>query len=100
MIAKFKYSLLFERKINTSFDLIINVYAPLAQRAERVSDDKDYNLADVMIELYDEMEELTKNEGSDMVIHNYAVFNVDKQVRHANANIISSSKEFMKKLVF
>lgn len=84
----FKSSILFERKLNTSMNYIISTFRPKDERAANLS-----RMGVKMLEAHDiissEMDELSKNQLSNWIIHNY---------NDSNLPLITQAKEIHDKI--
>ncbi len=92
----FKSSVLFERGLNKNFDKIINVFCPLRMRAERYEGTSlaYVNKHTLMDTMRQEMDEYTKNNKSDHVIHNYDTsLSLDTQIYDFHSHIITNYLE-------
>jgi len=84
----FKCSWLFERKINSRFDAIINVFATKDERLLRYRIEKNIPLSDSYTHFKNELSDIYKNINSNYVIHAYdcgldildQVNNIDKKI--------------------
>ena len=88
----FMYSVLFERKLDKSFDCVINVHAPRDKRSDRMFQNTDVKLPDILNLMYDEMDEIEKNRLSNFVIHNYNVMSLKGQIQDISHQIIINKK--------
>jgi len=84
----FESSILFERGWDSKFDKVISVFAPKEERVYRCKMDTDRRVDEIWTLFDKEMSELSKNNKSDYVIHNYdtgpdlltQVNNIDLQI--------------------
>jgi dephospho-CoA kinase len=67
----FESSILFERGWDSKFDKVISVFAPKEERVYRCKMDTDRRVDEIWTLFDKEMSELSKNNKSDYVIHNY-----------------------------
>ena len=67
----FESSIIFEREWDSKFDKVISVFAPKEERVYRCKMDTDRRVDEIWSLFDNEMSELSKNNKSDYVIHNY-----------------------------
>lgn len=87
----FNSSILFERKWHNKMNHNISVYSPFTHRVERAKKQKERgfeNLLSINFHLNKEIDELTKNQLANHVIHNYNEFNLSNQVNKIDSKII------------
>lgn len=94
----FESSILFEREWDRKFDKVISIFAPKEERVYRCKIDTD-DRVDQIWSLFDkEMSELSKNNKSDYVIHNYDTGpDVLTQINNIDLEVINShlAEEFL-----
>lgn len=89
----FNSSILYETGWHNKMDTNITVYAPFIDRVERgksVLKGQYHDRTTINTLLSSEIDELTKNEKADHVIHNYNEFNIQKQVMDIDQIIIDN----------
>ncbi len=97
----FKSSIIFERDLKNNFDKIINVFCPSKVRADRYaqSSQAGLNKWSVLEVMKQEMDEYTKNELSDFIIHNYdEISPLVNQIKHIHTDILDISNKNKKQL--
>jgi dephospho-CoA kinase len=70
----FKCSILFERKLSSSMNYCISVFKPQIERKKDIQNLTKIPQLTIDTIISNEMDELTKNQKSDFVIHNYASY--------------------------
>ena len=90
----FHSSMIYERNYQTKFDYVINVFAPKEDRIERYRMETGDKLSLVHNLFSCEMADISKNQMSNFIIHNYLdAPDVLRQVQNINDNIITKYDE-------
>lgn len=87
----FKSSILFERKMDKSMNFNISVYKPKNIRKDEIYTKTDMPFTVIDGILSNEMNEISKNEKADYIVHNYKSWNqsLQKQIEHINKSLMN-----------
>lgn len=95
----FKSSVLFERSLDTSMNFNISVFRPQNERKKDIQNLTTLPSMTIDTIISNEMDELTKNQKSDFVIHNYSSYFRDSINMGIVNQIITIDKAIRKKVV-
>lgn len=87
----FKYSILFERKLEKKMDYVISTFKPRPDRLSSISTELGLKLSDAQDIINSEMDDLYKNQNATWTIHNYDNLSLLTQAKKIHDNIEAKS---------